>query len=154
MSKVRGSAYGQRPKLTVESTGHVERLAVRVLAAGSFTKGPERDPDHIHIVYWFSTVEPHDHIIFLNGHDVREIVANLGDETEDWIGRQVVLELVKRTYEGRSYEKYAVAPSFEWNDVLRPLDAPRASSPSPGPPPKSARKTPKRKTGKPRGRRK
>jgi hypothetical protein len=138
MTRVSGREYGQRPKLTPESLDRRARVAVRVLEAGAFKKADARQ----RFVYWISTQEPKDHILFLNGNDLREIVESLGDETDKWPGELVVLELVERNYRGKSYEKYAVAPAPEWNDVLRPLEAP----------PSSAKKAPKRSPRKPRAR--
>ncbi len=138
MTQVAGRSYGQRPKLTPESLDRMARVAVRILDSGDFTKG---EGSRQRFVFWISTHTPPDHIMFLNGADLREVVERLGDETDNWRGKTVVLELVNRTYNGRAYEKYVVAPAAEWDDVLRPLDAP----------PPSAKRTAKRSPSKPRG---
>lgn len=147
MTQVAGSAYGQRPKLTPKSMGGIARVAVRILDSGSFSKPGLKQGARPRSVFWISTVEPRDHIMFLTADDLRQMVERLGDETERWNGERVVLELVNRSFEGRSYEKYAVAPAPQWDDVLRPLDAP-------APPGTSARRTSKAKARKPRTRRK
>ena len=139
MTQVQGRQYGKRPKLTPESLDRMARVAVRVLDAGAFEKtdGPGT------FVFWISTHTPPDHILFLNGADLREVVERLGDESDDWRGKTVVLELVNRTYNGKPYEKYVVAPAVEWDDVLRPLDAP---------PPKSAKRSAKKRNRPRKGR--
>ena len=125
MTQVAGRQYGKRPKLTPASLDRMARVAVRVLDAGAFEKG---EGSRQRFVFWISTHTPPDHILFLNGADLREVVERLGDESDNWRGKTVVLELVNRTYDGRPYEKYVVAPAVEWDDVLRPLDAPPPSA--------------------------
>ncbi len=121
--KVGGGAYGKREKLTPEALNGAARVAIRILHAGAFQRNGVGSFTH-----WISSQTPPDHILFLNGSDLREVVEKLGDETDEWLGKLVVLELVERTYEGRKFPKYAVAPAAEWNDVLRPLEAPPASA--------------------------
>lgn len=120
MAKVSGRAYGQRPKLTPASLDNRPRVAVVIRDAGAFKRHGERQT----FVYWFSTEDPPDHILFCNGHDLRQLVEALGDETDGWKGRQVVVELVTRRYDGKEFEKYAVAPADQWDDVIRPLEHP------------------------------
>lgn len=141
MTQVKG-AYQPRSKLTAESLDRLARVVVRVLSAGSFDKPSGRNETRV--CYWLSTREPPDYILFLTSGDLREMVERLGDETDDWLGKRVVLELVNRSYQGRPYEKYAVAPATEWDDVLRPLKAP----------PPSAKRTAKKTGRKPRRRKK
>lgn len=152
MTQVKGQ-YTPRAKLIPESLNRLARVVIRVLAAGSFTKPSGRNETSL--TYWLSTQEPPDHIMFLTRGDLGQLVKRLGDETDTWPGQRVVLELINRSYEGRSYEKYAVAPAEEWDDVLRPLDAPPPSSgrkPRTVAPPPSAKRAAKRAPRKPRKR--
>ena len=139
MTQVKG-IYQPRAKLSPESLGGLARVVIRVHSAGSFTKPSGQNETAL--TYWLSSQEPPDHIMFLTRGDLGQLVEKLGDETDTWPGQRVVLELVNRTYQGRPYEKYAVAPAEEWNDVLRPLDAP----------PPSAKRAPKKTARKPRSR--
>lgn len=117
--KVAGGAYGKREKLTPESLDHAERVAIRVLSAGAFDRNNVGT-----FTFWISSHTPPDHILFLNAGDLRQVVERLGDDTDAWAGQLVVLELVKRQWRGKDYQKYVVAPAAEWDDVLRPLEAP------------------------------
>lgn len=131
--KVGGAAYGKREKLTADSLDHAERVAIRILNAGAFDRNGEGGA----LTYWISSTTPPDHILFLAGGDLRHMVERLGDETDRWLGQRVVLELVKRRYKGQTYQKYAIAPAAEWDDVLRPLNAPPSAK-------RTAKKTPRK----------
>lgn len=119
MTRVSGSDRGQRPKLTPESLHNAPSPVVRIKEAEAFQgRGGRR-------VFWISTEEPPDHIMFLSVPDLGAVVDRLGDDTAEWAGELLPLELVRRAYNGESYEKYAVPPAEEWGALLKPKAKPR-----------------------------
>ncbi len=113
MTKVSGKERGQRPKLDKAALHNAASAVVRIKEAGAFDGRDGR-------VFWISTEEPADHIMFLSGSDLRAITERFGDESDEWAGQLVPLEFVRRAYGGRTYEKYAVPPPDEWDGLLNP----------------------------------
>lgn len=112
MTRITGPERGKRPKLTPESLGDLERAAVTVLKAGAFVRNGRR-------VFWLETETPADHMLFLSGADVRILAEELGDDTDLWAGRLVVVEKVVRRFNSKDFPKYQIAPVADWPEGVR-----------------------------------
>lgn len=85
--------------------------------------------------------ETEDKVLWLNGGMIETLVAQLGDDDEEWIGKQVPVEKYTSRYRGKEYDKVRVMATEEWTKAFKEAGVkrkhPAASSVKDKEPPKA-----------------
>jgi hypothetical protein len=63
--------------------------------------------------------ETDDKVLWLNKGMVESLVEQLGDDSDNWIGRVIPVEKYVARYRGQKYNKVRVVPSEEWPKAFK-----------------------------------
>jgi hypothetical protein len=76
------------------------------------------------------------YVVWAKGGELAALSFHLGDETDEWPHRAVVLEMVRRNnpHSGETVDKYVVAPAGQWDALAATLTGEPAAPPPPAPP--------------------
>lgn len=127
MSKINTKQMGggaSRPSLTPEDFNGKSHAVLTISAVEPEVKIPDPSkPGGFRVVAVLSFEEYHgedDRALYLNKRQAEYLVERLGDETDDWIGERVPLEVVKvnNPNTGKPVQKVYVAEPAEWDGIL------------------------------------
>jgi hypothetical protein len=141
MSKVNPKAMGggaSRPALTPEDFAGKSQAVLTISAVETDVKIPDTSrPGGFRLVAVLSFEEyqgDDDRALYLNKTQAEHLVAKFGDESDDWVGERVPLEVVKvnNPKTGKPHRKVYVAdPGDTWDAILdaaKPRRAPTAKA--------------------------
>lgn len=126
MAKVDPTKHGSsKPKLTVDDFEE----DVAILTIASFEEAEIDDseaPDGKRMLAMLFFEESGDKAMYLNKTQLEYLIEGLdSDDSDDWAGQQVPVEIKRGTFRGRKYEKPHVVDPDEWKDYLKPKKARR-----------------------------
>lgn len=114
--KVQKSKYGNaKPKIEQDDLEGGD-AAVFTIAAVEEQKVKDDDGERISLT--LITEELGDKLQWLNQTQIGYLLDKLGDETEDWIGKQVPLVKTTTHYAGKPFKKVWVAAPAEWDGIF------------------------------------
>jgi hypothetical protein len=113
--KVQRDKYGSNtPKLTPDNLeGEAAVLTVAGFDEQTFDG---EDGKRVTPFLWFK--ETGDLVLYINATQIDYLVERLGDESDNWIGKQVPVEKHSSTYKGQRFEKVWVQPPERWDDAI------------------------------------
>lgn len=137
MPKINEKTYGggaSRTALSPEDLGGKKAAVLTISAVDPEVKIPDTSrPNGVRVVCVLSFEEfvgDEDRALYLNKTQVKFLVAQFGDETDDWIGQRMPVEIVKvnDVSTGRPKAKVYVAdPQDSWGEILK-VSRPRATA--------------------------
>lgn len=120
MAKVKLSHYGtKREKLAPE---HLN-ADIEVLTLETVDEVEVDDPaasSGVRLAMVVSFAEHPDKALWPNRTQIGTLVERLGDETDNWIGAQVVVQRGNVSFKSQSFYKVFVAPTELWDAALKP----------------------------------
>lgn len=121
MAKVDPNKHGSsKPKLTVDDFEE----DVAILTIASFEEAEIDDtesPDGKRMLAMLFFEESGDKAMYLNKTQLEYLIEGLeSDDSDDWVNRQVPVEIKRGTFRGKKYEKPHVVDPEEWAEYLEP----------------------------------
>ena len=63
--------------------------------------------------------ETEDKVVWLNRGQIETLCAQLGEDSDDWTGKQVPVEKYTAKFRGKEYPKVRVMPAEEWDRAFK-----------------------------------
>ena len=120
MAKVNTSYSDRRPSLYPENVkGAPDAMVCTVMSAELYRRGTLAGVEFY---------EYPGYVVWARAAELKALASELGDDTDDWPHRRVVLEKVTRNNPrtGGTVEKYVVAPAAEWANLAEVTAKPKA----------------------------
>lgn len=132
MAKVDPTKHGSsRPKLSPDDLEE----EVAILEITSFEEAEIEDADRPEGKRWIAMLyfeETGDKALFLNKTQIQYLIEGLGsDDSEDWIGQPVPVEVKRGRFQNQPYEKVYIVDPLEWSDYIELEPKPAKSKPKP-----------------------
>lgn len=113
MGKVNLDRYGtSRPKLIVEDLEGGDAIVLTIHSFSEETLNDNVEGERISPLLNFE--ETGDKVHWLNKTQMQYLVEGLGDETDDWEGKKIPLEVTETTFNGKRFKKLWVAAPERW----------------------------------------
>lgn len=146
MARVKPDDYGKsRPK--VEWDDMEDEVSLVVIATVETGEDDRDDPPRPFVLLTFE--ETGDSVLFLSKTQIEYLIEGLDtDESDDWVGKQIPIERVKKQYGKKTFKKVWVAPPKDWAGYG--VGKKRTRQPRGRPKKSTAKKTTKRKRTKKR----
>jgi len=119
MAKVDPTKHGSsRPKLTVDDFEE----DVAILTIASFEEAEIEDSDTAEgkrMIAMLFFEESGDKAMYLNKTQLEYLIEGLeSDDSDDWAGKQVPVEVKTGTFRGKKYEKPHIVDPDEWEEYM------------------------------------
>lgn len=117
MGKIDSNEYGSAaPKLTPED---IDEAAIATITAvnrietdDKSTKTGKRKAINLEFQ------ETGDKVLWLNKGMIDTLIEKLGDDTDDWVGKQVPIESFTAVFKGQKFPKVGIMAAEEWDNAF------------------------------------
>jgi len=133
MPNVDVNKYGSaRPKITRDDLQDGDFI---ILTVANFDEATISDEEGKRVTPYLEFAETGDKVLWLNKTQVGFLIEGFGSkDSDDWKGKSVPIEKVTTTYNGRKFDKVAVAAPERWEEYMdaaglgKPKRKPRAAT--------------------------
>jgi hypothetical protein len=117
MGKVDAGKYGSaRPKILREDLQDGDFI---VLTIANFDEATISDEEGKRVTPYLEFQETGDKVLWLNKTQVGYLIEGMqSDDSDDWKGKKVPIEKVTNTYNGRKFDKVAIAAPERWEEYF------------------------------------